>query len=576
MRSTRVRAVLLLLPLLVASPALHAGSPPVLARLAAGDVAPGLAVHARVAGDGGSEVALVVATREALAASGARHVVLDVDARGVPYALVSIRPGGTAPLELPAGRLLATVGRHAVARVSAADVARLHEAGLVVRRLPASPPGGRAPCGPLLRAPAAYDPVVAGLVASVTPEAASGLVARLSGEVPVTVGGSPYTLLTRYTYSGTPSERSVDWAVEQLTAYGLPAGTFAWWVAMGPSRNAVAEKRGAARPEEVVLVTAHLDDLPSMGRAPGADDDASGSAAVLLAAKALSTRVFERTVRFVLFTGEEQGSYGSFYYAAALADASEDVVAVLNLDMVAWDSDGDGAALLHTRTPSDPGYASDRGIADLFVNVASWYGLPLAPSVAADGLPYSDHGSFWEHGYPAVLAIEDDLEDFNPWYHSSGDLLANIHLPYFTAFVKAAVGTAAHLAVPLSPQGFHTLAPCRLVDTRAAPGPLAGPALPAGASRTFALASSPCGVPPSARAVALNVTAAAPPAAGYLTLHAGGSLLPSTSTLNFAAGRTRANNAILPVSADGTASLAVANAAPGPVDVLLDVTGWFE
>lgn len=571
----RVRARLWLLLLAVPAP-LSAGSPPVLARLSAGDVRPSTAVHARFAGEGGREVVLVVADPERLSALGTPHAVLDEDARGVPYALVSTRPGGPAPRELPAGRLLAVEGPHAVVRVSAGDVERLASAGLAVKRLPSSPLPGAARRVARLAAPAAYDPLVAGLVAAVTPEAASDLVAKLSGEVPVTVAGSPTTILTRYTSSGPAIASAVDWTVEQLTALGLTTGTFAWSVGWRSNRNVVAEKTGAVRPEEVVLVTAHLDDLPSSGRAPGADDDASGSAAVLLAAKALSTRRFERTVRFVLFTGEEQGMYGSANYAAALSDAGEDVVSVLNLDMVAWDSDGDGAALLHTRTPSDPGYASDRAIADLFSGVVSWYGLPLAPGVAADGLPYSDHGSFWDWGYPAVLAIEDDLADFNPWYHTSGDLLARLHLPYFTAFVKAAVGTAAHLAVPLATQGFFTLAPCRLVDTRSGAGPLGGPALPANGSRTFALASSPCGVPPSAKAVALNVTAVDPGVPGYLTLHAGGSPLPPTSTLNFFPGRTRANNAILPVASDGSASLAVVSSAPAPVDVVLDVTGWFE
>lgn len=572
-----VRAGLLAL-LLAASAPLLGEQPPVLARVSPGDLPPSLAVHARFAGQGGREAVLVVATREALAASGARHSVLDADARGVPYALVSTRPGGPAPRELPAGRLLAVEGPHAVVRVTEGDVGLLTRAGLVVKRLPAAPlPGApRRATPPALRA--AYDPLVAGLVATVTQAAAADLVAKLSGEVAVTVGGSPYTFLTRYTYSGTPSERSVDWAVEQMTAWGLPASTFPWWVAMGPNRNVVAEKTGAVRPDEVVLVTAHLDDLPTIGRAPGADDNASGSAAVLLAAKALSTRSFERTVRFVLFTGEEQGLFGSWLYAEALASAGEDVVAVLNLDMVGWDSDGDGAALLHTRTPSDPGYAADRAIADLLVQVVSWYGLSgqLAPTVAADGLPYSDHSSFWDEGYPAVLAIEDDLLDLNAWYHTSGDTLARLNLPYFTAFVKAAVGTAAHLAVPLARQGFFTLAPCRVVDTRAEAGPLGGPALPALATRTFTVTGAPCGVPASAKAIALNVTAVDPPTAGFLTLHAGGSPRPQTSTLNFTASRTRANNAILPLASDGSGSLAVASGAPGPVHVLLDVTGWFE
>lgn len=572
-----VRSGLLALLLAVSAPLL-AGPPPVLARVSPGDLSPSLAVHARIAGEGGREAVLVVATREALAASGARYSVLDDDARGVPYALVSTRPGGSAPRDLPAGRLLAVEGRHAVVRFTRGDLERLSEAGLLVKRLPASSLAVRERREALLLAPAAYDPLVAALVSTVTQTAVTDVVGKLSGETAVTVGGSPYTILTRHTRSGTPIQKATEWAAGQLSASGLTTGYFPWVYGSTSNRNVVAEKVGETRPSEIVLVTAHVDDMPASGRAPGADDNASGSTAVLLAAKALSTRKFERTVRFVLFTGEEQGMYGSEAYAAAVYAAGEDVVAVLNLDMVAWDSDGDGAALLHTRTPGDPGYPADRAIADLLSNVVLWYGLDaqLSPRVEPDATPYSDHAAFWDRGYPSLLAIEDDVLDLNAWYHTSGDTLARLNRPYFIAFVKAAVGTAAHLAVPLASPGFFTAVPCRLVDTRAALGPLGGPALPPLGTRTFTVTAAPCGVPASAKAITLNVTAVDPAAAGHLTLYAGGSAPPQTSTLNFPASRTRANNAVLALASDGSGNLAVASGAPGPVHVLLDVTGWFE
>jgi hypothetical protein len=84
----------------------------------------------------------------------------------------------------------------------------------------------------------------------------------------------------------------------------------------------------------------------------------------------------------------------------------------------------------------------------LFSDVVSAYGLDLEPVINADAQSRSDHASFWGQGYPAILAIEDDLNDFNRYYHSNRDRLAQLNLEYFTSFVKAVVGSTATLAVP--------------------------------------------------------------------------------------------------------------------------------
>ena len=69
---------------------------------------------------------------------------------------------------------------------------------------------------------------------------------------------------------------------------------------------------------------------------------------------------------------------------------------------------------LHTRTTSNPGYPGDRAIADVFVDVVSNYGLSgsLTPIIDPDGITASDHSPFWNKGYSAILAIEDDEDDF--------------------------------------------------------------------------------------------------------------------------------------------------------------------
>jgi hypothetical protein len=126
----------------------------------------------------------------------------------------------------------------------------------------------------------------------------------------------------------------------------------------------------------------------------------------------------------------------------------------------------------------------------------------------------------------------------------------------------------------LDPGNFHTLTPCRLVDTRLPDGDLAGPALGAGAERTFVL-SGACGVPDTAKALSVNVAVTQPSVAGHLRIFPTGSLLPLVSAINYSAGQTRTNNAVVPVG-PGVAITVRCNQAAGTVHLILDVNGYFE
>jgi parallel beta-helix repeat protein len=121
----------------------------------------------------------------------------------------------------------------------------------------------------------------------------------------------------------------------------------------------------------------------------------------------------------------------------------------------------------------------------------------------------------------------------------------------------------------------YTLAPCRLVDTRNSPGPLGGPALAAGATRTFVVTGS-CGVPSDARALAVNVAVTQPTdGPGFLGLSDGVVPRPVVSTINYQAGQTRANNAIVRLGASGDISVFCGQGA-GTAHFVLDVTGYFR
>lgn len=134
---------------------------------------------------------------------------------------------------------------------------------------------------------------------------------------------------------------------------------------------------------------------------------------------------------------------------------------------------------------------------------------------------------------------------------------------------------SASLTIPVArTMSFYTLSPCRLVDTRDAPGSRGGPALIPGVTRTFPI-SGTCGVPSTAWAVSLNLTVTQPTAQGYVRVFAGGTPTPLTSSVNYAAGVTRANNAVVALGTAGDLT-AVANQASGSVHLILDVNGYFE
>jgi hypothetical protein len=224
-------------------------------------------------------------------------------------------------------------------------------------------------------------------------------------------------------------------------------------------RNVVGEKQGLVHPEQIFLLTAHLDsraaDWPH-DPAPGADDNASGAAALLAAADLLADLDLAYTIRIVFFTGEEQGRYGSYHYALDAANAGEEILGVLNFDMIAWDAEGDPDIDLHSHLPSTEDDSD--ALADLFVAVIDVYDLDLKPQIVENGTIFSDHARFWDRGYAAILAIEDycnayespsEPRDWNANYHTVNDRLDTLNLAYFCEYARAGLATFIHLAEPM-------------------------------------------------------------------------------------------------------------------------------
>lgn len=130
-------------------------------------------------------------------------------------------------------------------------------------------------------------------------------------------------------------------------------------------------------------------------------------------------------------------------------------------------------------------------------------------------------------------------------------------------------------AAPPTATDYYTLTPCRILDTRNANGPLGGPVLSAGQSRTFPV-SGTCGIPAGARSIAVNLTTVTPTLSGDLQLFPGDAFPLGTSTINYRAGSNQANNAFALLATDGTGTLGVKSSSSGSVHLVLDVVGYYQ
>ncbi|MCP3944580.1 MAG: M20/M25/M40 family metallo-hydrolase [Desulfobacteraceae bacterium] len=413
-------------------------------------------VYAYLQGSSGKDYIIVKSTASELKDSNSVYEVIDhigAVATDKRYVIALERLKGArqkAAVELD---VLLDDGRNIVSKITESEAVKLIKMGFEIEWLSDSPLVFKKVEEKTLflnyKASAlTYDPVVEQMMNLVTQTKVNDYTSKLTGEEPVNIGGSAYTIATRNTYSGTALEKATQFVYEFMGNQGLFVSYHNWSYGFTSNRNVVGEKTGIVSPDEIVLITAHLDCMPSGSVAPGADDNGSGSVGVMLASEILNQYDFERTIRFVFFTGEEQGLYGSKRYADKIAGDNDNIVAVYNMDMIAWDDIGGPTLRIHTRSTNNPGYAGDMVLANTFVDVVNAYNMNslLTPIIDSDGITASDHSSFWNKGYSAILAIEDDVDDFCDYYHTTSDTLATLNMDYYTNYIKASIGTSAHLA----------------------------------------------------------------------------------------------------------------------------------
>lgn len=207
--------------------------------------------------------------------------------------------------------------------------------------------------------------------------------------------------------------------------------------------NVIAEKPGVRYPDEIVIVCGHFDSisLQPSELAPGADDNGTGTVATLNAARVMADMYFDRTVRFIAFSGEEQGLRGSQVYAQRSALQGDNIVAVINLDMIGYvhEDPGDIEVI---------GNPASEYLVDLFITCSESYTSLETNKIINSSIIWSDHSPFWSYGYPAILGIEDYPIRY-PDYHSIHDTIDKITPEFMFETTKAATATVASVANPM-------------------------------------------------------------------------------------------------------------------------------
>ena len=284
--------------------------------------------------------------------------------------------------------------------------------------------------------------IIRAIIDSVNIDSLMFRVEEISGERGVFILGEEDTIYSR-NRNRPGNEICFRYIREKLYSYGLQVDSGSFGMTGG--KNIWGVLPGYVYFNEPVILCAHYDGMPNQAIAPAADDDGSGVAALLEAARVITQGgyQFEHPIIFAFWDEEEYGLAGSTNYAQLANAANDTIHGVINMDAIAHDSDNDSVARVHTRPTGN-----SEIIADTVVAVNMDYAIGLDLLVNNPGATYSDHASFWNNGYGAVLMIQDWDNDANPHYHTVTDKIDYFNVPYFHKMARLSIASAAAFAVP--------------------------------------------------------------------------------------------------------------------------------
>jgi len=260
----------------------------------------------------------------------------------------------------------------------------------------------------------------------------------------------PFTQFNNRYYRSETGKQSSKWLQERIKKLVSESSIGSKKISVNPFAHSWGQESIIARIEgkdssaPTVIVGAHQDSInqmsPSSGRAPGADDDGSGSVTILEAFRLLINSDFELNipVEFQWYSGEEAGLLGSQAIADAYKKEGRQVAGMMQLDMTGYPNP----------SKKDIGIVTDytdKGLTALVREMVNDY-TPLKSGDFKCGYGCSDHASWNEAGYPSVIPFESSNMHANRNIHTTRDTLETIDYDHALNFAKLAVGYVVELA----------------------------------------------------------------------------------------------------------------------------------
>ena len=215
------------------------------------------------------------------------------------------------------------------------------------------------------------------------------------------------------------------------------------------SRNVIGTIPGRTFPDRECVVVGHYDSYSNAPyvSAPGANDNASGTAAVMEAARVCRRYIFQSTVKLIAVSAEELGMVGSSHYALSARDGGIPIVAAINGDMIGYPTAGDASRLIIGS------YIARNRLIDSAMAYNTRYGIGLALIPIIDQTGASDYGPFAAAGYDALEIAEGTPEEIwggsDPYYHSPYDTMDKLNAGLIHRGARLMLATLAELAVPV-------------------------------------------------------------------------------------------------------------------------------
>ena len=287
-----------------------------------------------------------------------------------------------------------------------------------------------------------YSSIIQKIIEEVNIDSLRIYVEELTGEKEVLINGQIHKITTRYSKSY-GNDLAANYLADRLESFGFESEKQEFTRTKDSLLldNIYAIQIGTKFPDDYYVIGSHYDSITFSGdSATGADDNASGCATVLEAARILSKYELDYSVIYAFFDAEEIGLLGSSYFVNDIVSNNKVVKCAISPDMLGFDGNNDYET--HIRT-TDINYS--QYYSDIVFDINYIYNIGLFTRLVSYGDSYgtSDYSSFFNYNIPALGILEDLSADINIYFHSIHDSLKYFNMDYFNKNAKLIIASLA-------------------------------------------------------------------------------------------------------------------------------------